>query len=175
MTNAADSAPAVQLYTGDGKGKTTACFGLALRARGRGLRVAVVQFLKSGASGEVGPARQAGVRVEVYGRSGFVDPAAPTAEDRRLAKQGWERLVELAGGGDYDLVIGDELLVALDLGLLELEAVLALLERRPPVELVFSGRGAPPELVARADLVSEILAVKHYHHQGRPARPGIEY
>ncbi len=165
----------VHIYTGDGKGKTTAAFGLALRARGRDLRVAVVQFLKRGDFGEVIAARRLGIEVEQFGTGGFVDPAAPPEEDRRLAGLGWTRLLELSAAGKHDLVIADELLMAVDLGLVDLAAVCGLIDARPAVELVLTGRNAHPELVRRADLVSEVLALKHYYDEGSPARRGIEY
>ncbi|MBD3371977.1 MAG: cob(I)yrinic acid a,c-diamide adenosyltransferase [Candidatus Coatesbacteria bacterium] len=165
----------VHIYTGDGKGKTTAAFGLALRARGRDLRVAVVQFLKRGDFGEVIAALRLGIEVEQFGTGGFVDPTAPPEEDRRLAAAAWTRLVELCDTTKLDLLIADELLVAVDLGLVDLAAVCELIDSRPAVELVLTGRNAHPELVRRADLVSEVLALKHYYDEGLPARRGIEY
>lgn len=171
----------VHVYTGDGKGKTTAAFGLALRAAGHGQRVLVVQFLKSGALGEV--AALAGhplIEVEQYAggrrrRACSPEPPSPLppAGD---ARRGLARARAAVADGRYALVVLDEVDVAWSLGLLSEADLLALLEaRRPEVEVVFTGRGAPAALLARADLVTEMRAVRHYFASGTPARAGVEY
>jgi cob(I)alamin adenosyltransferase len=166
----------VQVYTGDGKGKTTAALGLALRAAGYGLRTYVGQFLKGRPTGELQAARllQPYLTIEQFGEFGFV--AKGDARQAALARQGLQRMRRILLGGEYDIVIAEEVSVALDLELVSLEEVLVLLEERPyHVELILTGRGAPEELIARADLVTEMVAVKHPYAQGIEARQGIEF
>lgn len=164
----------VQVYTGEGKGKTTAAFGLAMRAAGRGLAVKVIQFLKGRESGEVAAARRLGIEVAQFGGPGWVDLASPSPADHERARAAFEAAREAVGAAD--VLILDEANVALAAGLLQVEEVLSLLEGRPTgVEVVLTGRGAPVALVARADLVTEMLAIKHPYHQGVRAREGIEY
>jgi len=168
----------VQLYTGDGKGKTTAAFGLALRAAGHGRRVLILQFMKgSERYGEVLAARRlAGVAVEQYGRDDFVRRGAPTAEDRRLAAAGMARARQAVASGDYDLVILDELNVAVAYGLVPEDDVLALIKgKAAALELVLTGREAPPALIEAADLVTEMKEIKHPYQRGVKAREGVEY
>lgn len=166
---------ATQIYTGDGKGKSTACFGLAMRARGRGWRVRIVQFMKLGDYGELDSAEKLGIPVEQFGRKGFMKKGNPAAEDVAIARRGWERILEIIAAEDCDLLIADELCTAVDFGLIPLDEVTALLDSRPKLEFVLSGRNANPELVKRADLVSEVLAIKHPFDSGLPAREGIEF
>jgi cob(I)alamin adenosyltransferase len=168
----------VQVYTGEGKGKTTAALGLALRAAGHGLRVEIVQFMK----GWPGYGELAGVQwlptvtIRRFGRDGWVHPDRPEPEDFKCAAEGLAYARERLTGGQVDILVLDEINVALDYGLLELEAVLALLDVRPPgVELVLTGRNAHPELIRRADLVTEMRKVKHPYDQGTGARQGIEF
>jgi cob(I)alamin adenosyltransferase len=167
----------VQLYTGDGKGKTTAAFGLALRTLGHGGRVFVVQFMKRGRTGEVRALRGFGDSVKVIqtGPAGFVGP--DNREDfARAAMRGLENLREALMSGEYDLVIADELAVALGLGLVPLEDALELIRDKPAeVELVITGRYAPQEIVGAADLVTEMKEIKHYYTKGVKARRGIEF
>lgn len=171
----------VMVYTGNGKGKTTAAFGLALRAIGHGASVYVVQFMKGPdrTYGEVEAARKyLGDLLTVVqcGRDEFVDRQRPSPADRELAEEGLELARRAMVTGRYQLVILDEISVAVDFGLLSLAGVLALLDDRPPaVDLLLTGRYAPPELVARADLVSEVREIKHHYRRGIPARPGIEF
>ena len=165
----------VQVYTGDGKGKTTAALGLALRACGAGWRVLLGQFIKVRATSEVRLLREKlpQVTVEQYGR-GMIR-GAPSAEDRAAAQQGLARLRAQTAGGAYDLVIADEINVALAKGLIPLEAVLELIRSKPPqVELVLTGREAHPGVLERADLVTEMRCIKHYLAEGVPAREGVE-
>lgn len=165
----------LQIYTGDGKGKTTAAFGLAVRASGAGLRVYIGQFLKLRDCAEVTGLKLLGegLCLERFGSGNWAKPGDP--QERELALRGLERAYAALTDG-YDLVILDEILGALRLQLLELSEVIDLVATRPAdVELVLTGREAPAELIALADLVSEIRAVKHYYASGLPARRGIEY
>lgn len=167
----------VHLYTGDGKGKTTAALGLALRALGHGLKVAFLQFMKADPSwGEVVMLQRLGVEVQQCGLDHWVIKGEATEEDLAAAAQGFARARELVTGGACDLVVLDELVTAVFFELVSLDDVLALLRDRPAaVELVLTGRRAPAELVAAADLVTEMVPRKHYYDAGVEAREGIEY
>ena len=165
-----------QLYTGDGKGKTTAALGLLVRAVGAGLHVYVGQFIKAGDYSEIRTLRERfpEVTLEQYGRGRFV-VGEPSPEDIQAARDGLARLSAAMTGGEWDVVIADEIAVAVDLGLLPVDDVLALIDRKPDaVELVLTGRNAHPRIQEAADLVSRIDAVKHYFDDGVDARPGIE-
>ncbi len=167
----------IHLYTGEGKGKTTAALGLALRAVGSGLRVLVVQFLKGGETGEHEAARSLSPLLEIRprGREGFVDPADTHEADRLLAAAALAEAVRETASRDWDLVILDEVNTAVHFRLLPEAAVLALCDDKPGgVELVLTGRYASPALMARADLVTEMREVKHYFQRGVAARRGIE-
>lgn len=168
----------VQVYTGEGKGKTTAALGLALRATGHGLRVEIVQFMKGWPGyGELkGVEWLPTVAIHPFGRSGWVHPEQPQPEDYERAAEALSYAVEVITKEEADVVVLDEINVALDYGLLDLEAVLALLDRKPPaVELVLTGRNAHPELIRRADLVTEMRKVRHPYDQGLEGRQGIEF
>jgi len=167
----------VQVYTGDGKGKTTAAFGLAMRAAGRGLRALVLQFMKADPSwGEIVSARRLGIAVEQVGLDHWVFKGKVTADDRAAAAAGFARARDLVMGGDYDVVVLDELATALFFELIPLDDVLRLLADKPRhVELVVTGRRAPDELLAAADLVTEMRPLKHYYDAGVQAREGIEF
>lgn len=168
----------IQVYTGDGKGKTTAALGLALRAVGRGLPVFVGQFLKARPSGERTAARRLAplLRIETFGRPGFLLPGRkPAPEDVRRARLGLSRCREAMLSGKYRLIVLDEANTALALGLLCEGEILALLDEKPgDVEVVLTGRSAPPALLRRADLVTEMRCRKHYYDRGVRARRGIE-
>ncbi|MGC8893785.1 MAG: cob(I)yrinic acid a,c-diamide adenosyltransferase [candidate division WOR-3 bacterium] len=167
----------VHVYTGDGKGKTTAAFGLALRTLGHGGRVFVVQFMKKGKTGEARALSAFGdsVRVIQTGPSGFLGPDN-RGRFLRAARSGFETLRDALCSGEYDLVIGDELAVAVGLGLIPVEEVLELVSERPAgTELVITGRCAPRELIEAADLVTEMREIKHYYKKGVKARRGIEF
>lgn len=167
----------VQVYTGTGKGKTTAAVGLAIRAAGRGARVCVLQFMKGIAYGEVGVLLQVlpAIRVELLGSERYVPRDNPDPRDVALASSGMSLAEELLKSGSYDLLVLDELNVAIDFGLIPSERLLAALELRSPgVEVVITGRGAPQILLAAADLVTEMVEQKHYYQTGLPARTGIE-
>ena len=169
----------IQVYTGDGKGKTTAAFGLALRAAGRGLRVYIGQFMKGAAYGELKGAAALGawIEVEQFGSSECIPwRAAPDPDDVRRAVAGLERCLEVMLAGDRAIVVLDEVTCAVHFRLIALEALLDVVDRRPPgTELVCTGRWAPQELVERADLVTEMREVKHpYASRRLAARDGIE-
>ncbi|MDY0062828.1 MAG: cob(I)yrinic acid a,c-diamide adenosyltransferase [Myxococcota bacterium] len=168
----------VQIYTGDGKGKTTAAFGLLLRAVGHGLGVFVGQFMKSYPYGELAGAQLLGERVviEQLGSPECLPwREQPAAVDVDLARAGLRRCRERMRSGEYALVVLDEALVAVHFRLLTEADLLAFLDERPPlVEVVLTGRWATPALVARADLVTELREVKHPYTRGWPARDGIE-
>ena len=167
----------VQVYTGDGKGKTTAALGLVMRALGQGLRPVVLQFMKSDPSwGEIVTLRKLGVDVVQCGLDHWVRKGAVSAEDVAAAAAGFEKARALVDGGLYELVVLDELVTALHFELVPLGDVLAMIAAKPPqVELIITGRGAPPELLAAADLATEMRPLKHYYDAGVQARPGIEY
>lgn len=170
----------VLVYTGGGKGKTTAAFGLALRAVGHGGRVFVIQFMKGDPDyGELLAVRRflAG-RVEVVqsGLPTFVDRHSPSAEDLRLAREGMDLAARVIGAGRHELVILDEINVAMDYGLVDLKEVLDLLAGRPAgIDVVLTGRSAPPALLQAADLVSDVTEIKHPFRQGVAARKGMEF
>jgi cob(I)alamin adenosyltransferase len=169
----------ILIFTGDGKGKTTAALGMALRAYGHGIPIALVQFVKSDtATGEFNAlGRMAGIEIRVAGL-GFVPPETDPgfAAHRRAAGEGLGIAGEQASSGRYGLVILDEICYAVARHLLEEEAVLGLIrEAAPGVTLVLTGRGATEGLIAAADTVSEIRAVKHGFDAGRKAQKGVEY
>lgn len=177
MTEAARTG-LVQVYTGDGKGKTTAGVGQAVRARGAGLEVAFVQFVKGGPrSSELAMLEELGVVVSrpAEASTGLLG-AGPTDEDYRAAAEAWEIAADAVGSGRYDVVVLDEACVALAHGFIDEPAVLAALAQRPThVEVVLTGRGAPGGLLEIADLVTEMTLRKHPYDRGVPARRGIEY
>jgi cob(I)alamin adenosyltransferase len=167
----------VQIYTGNGKGKTTAALGLAVRAAGRGLRVFIGQFAKGMFYGELEALKrfQPQITLRQYGRRCFIE-ADPTEEDVRLAREGWEEILSLLEQGEYDLLIIDEIGIALHYGLVSLEEVGELIRRKPEsLELVLTGRKIPEELYREADLVTEMREIKHYYNAGIQARKGIEF
>ncbi len=166
----------VHIYTGDGKGKTTAALGLAVRALGAGWRVGWFQFLKARPTAEhrvlQGLDR---FTLRRFGRIGWVR-GRPGAKDRARARAGLKALGAALRYGRFDLVAADELCTAIALGVLDEAAVLAVLAQRPcGVELVLTGRGATPRLCRTADLVTEMRERKHYFTRGVRARRGIEH
>lgn len=166
----------VQVYTGNGKGKTTAALGLALRAAGAGLRVYIGQFIKGMHYSEIDAVESLlpTVTLRQYGHDCFIT-REPTEQDREAAREGLADIAERMHGGEYALVILDEVCVAVDLGLIDVQAVLELIAQRPSgTELVLTGRNAPSELLDIADLVTEMREVKHYYTRGVQARVGIE-
>lgn len=167
----------VQVYTGNGKGKTTAALGLTVRAVGQGLRVYIGQFLKGVPYGELATlARLPNVTVRQFGRSEWVDPTCITDEDRAMAERALQDGAEAMRSGEYDVVILDEVNVAAGWGLLDVDRVLQLIESKPTkVELILTGRSAPPEVIDVADLVTEMREIKHPYQKGITSRRGIEF
>ena len=171
----------VQVYTGNGKGKTTAAIGLVIRALGAGMRVFFAQFIKGGRYSEIdmleklAESASSGTLVcRQYGEGCFIVREAMES-DRFAAERGLEDAREALKSGRYDLVVLDEANVAVKLGLLAEEDLLSLIDDKPEcVELVFTGRGASESLIERADLVTEMREVKHYYRKGVTARRGIE-
>jgi cob(I)alamin adenosyltransferase len=166
----------IQVYTGDGKGKTTAALGLAVRAAGHGLTTYIGQFMKGRSYGELEALRDHPlVTIEQYGGTRCIHREDVSEEDIAAAKRGLERAREVMLSETPDIVVLDELNVAVWFGLLSVGEVLSLLDERPDsVEVVLTGRRAPAELLERADLVTEMLEVKHYYRRGVQARDGIE-
>ena len=168
----------IQIYTGNGKGKTTAALGLALRAAGREMMVCMIQFLKGGGPyGEhlAAPKLSPYLTIIPTGRAGWVNRENPDQEDIRLARQAMETAHAAVTGGGFDMVILDEINGAVDFGLLDVEDVLNLIKDKPAqVELVLTGRNAHERVLEVADLVTEMREIKHYHKAGVPARVGIE-
>lgn len=167
----------VQVYTGNGKGKTTASLGLALRAVGRGLKVCVFQFIKGGGKyGEHLAAEKLAPLLTIIqtGRPGWVNTKDIT-EDRQAAQEAFVQAHELLISGDFDLFICDEINGAVGFGLIEVEQVLELISCKPEkTELVLTGRNAHELVIEAADLVTEMREIKHYYKAGVPARIGIE-
>jgi len=167
----------LHIYTGNGKGKTTAALGLCMRAAGRGWSALVVQFMKGMDYGELNSfASVPGVAIEQYGREGFVDKCHPDSGDPGRAARALERARGALASGEYDLVVLDEVNVAIEFKLLRpVDVVAALQERHPRTEAVCTGRYAPDEILAIADLVTEMREIKHPYAQGIAAREGIEF
>lgn len=168
----------VQVYTGGGKGKTTAAIGLAMRAAGRGLRVLIVQFLKGRDTGELHSLERMApaIRIVQVGTAEFAYPDGASPQRLEMTRRGLRLARRAVRGDDYDLVVLDEALVAADLGFIEVGDLLALIhEKAPNVELVLTGRGAPEAVVAAADLVTRMEEVKHPYRRGVEARCGVDY
>ncbi len=168
----------VQVFTGDGKGKTSAALGVVLRALGHGLRVYIAFFMKgSSPDGERGMlSRLDNVTVASFGSNRFVDPADVKPEEIEQAGQALAAAREAMLSGKYDLLVLDEVNVAAAWKLVELDEVLQLIDDKPAgVELILTGRQAPVELIKRADLVTEMLKIKHPYDTGIGARRGIDY
>jgi cob(I)alamin adenosyltransferase len=166
------------VYTGEGKGKSTAAFGLALRAAGQGLQVHIVQFLKGRpGTGERQALEQLpNITLVAFGRPGFVNCDNPDPEDVRLAQEAVRHCLDTVSQQRYDVVILDEVNVALRCGLISLNQVVALLDAKPRhVELVLTGRDAHPRIIERAHLVTEMRSIKHPYEHGVASRQGIEY
>ena len=186
----------IQVYTGKSKGKSTAAFGLAIRAIGQGFKVYIIQFMKGNSYyGEIKTFQRLfpDITIKQFGRlcsdpeatrTGecqmcgccFIKKGEATPEDRETARKALALAVEIMTSGDYDIVILDELNNAIYYELLELEPVLKVLQNEPElVEIVLTGRNAPPEVIELADLVTEMKVIKHPYEKGIPARKGIEY
>ena len=169
----------VMVNTGDGKGKSTAAFGLALRAVGHDKKVMIVQFMKGNDQyGEVQAVRKylPMIRLEQTGTENFVDKYNPEEIDVEEAQRGFALGLEAVKSGDYDLVILDEINVAMDFDLVSVEKVLALIESKAEkTDLLLTGRYAPQSIREVADMVTEMGEIKHHFYAGFPAKPGIEY
>jgi cob(I)alamin adenosyltransferase len=170
----------VEVYTGKGKGKTSAALGLALRAIGRGFKVCFVCFFKKNVSGEALAAKEylAG-KLEIYqaGRAGFIwVDTKPLPKDYDLAKAALDLAKKVIESEKFDIVVLDEINQAMDLGLVSVEEVLKLIREKPSsVELVLTGRDAPKEIIEIADLVTDFVEVKHWYNKGISSRLGIEF
>lgn len=168
----------IQIYTGKGKGKTTAALGQAVRAAGSRMRSFILMFMKDFPYGEVRALEPLAewITIEKYGNDAFVYARQlPSDDDIATARAGLQRAEEVMLSGEYDLVILDEICVTTYFKLLTPNEVLPLLEKKPPhAELILTGRYCPPEWLERADLVTEMTEVKHYYQQGVLSRKGIE-
>lgn len=166
----------VQVYTGDGKGKTTAALGLSIRAAGAGLKTFIAQFIKMGDYSEVKSLKRFSdlITVEQFGHGRFrQDPPPP--EDIEAARKGLKRVKAIMDADVYDMVILEEATVAVNRKLFDVEDILKIIDAKPDhLELVITGRNANPRIIARADLVTEMKKIKHYFQQGIGARRGIE-
>jgi len=166
----------IQVYTGDGKGKTTAALGLALRASGAGLKVYIGQFIKGRSYSELKALKKIpNIKIEQYGSGCFIKDK-PKQADIDLVRKGLKRVSQILVKRNYDLIILDEINVALYLGLLKVSEVTNLIKAAPKkTEIILTGRWAHPKVIRLANLVSEIKDVKHYYKKGIKARKGIEF
>jgi len=167
----------IHVYTGDGKGKTTAATGLCVRALGAGLKVLFVQFIKDGTSSELEILRALpGFAFKRAGLGRFIKKGGPAEDDFAAASEGFETAKRALASGDFDLVVLDEALCAVSAGLLsEKELIEALRSRAQGVEAVLTGRGASQAVLDEAGLATEMKCLKHYFKDGRKAMKGIEY
>lgn len=165
----------IQVYTGNGKGKTTAALGISLRCLCAGNKVFFGQFMKGQNYSELkAPEYFPNLKMEQFGEATFIK-GKPTADDIEAAKKGLRRMKEILTGGEYDIVVFDEINTALFFQLLEVDEVLELLDHKPEkTEVILTGRYAPQEIIDRADLVTEMKEIKHYYNAGVNARVGIE-
>ena len=166
----------VQVYTGDGKGKTTAAIGLALRAAGAGLKVYICQFIKGTEYSENRALKKIkNIRVEQCGRGCFIK-GKPGKKDVKAAERGLAKARACVLSGKYDVVILDEANVALKFGLVGVDDIMDMVKTKPAhVEIVLTGRCCPPKLLEAADLVTEMREIKHPYRKGIKARKGMEY
>ncbi len=167
------------VYTGDGKGKTTAALGMALRAAGHGMKVLILQFMKCHEKiGEMKALIQTDLPITLkqYGRRVFFRTRTCEIMDIHKARQGLEAFKKAVQDHAYDLIILDEINMAIHFGLLEIEEVIEAIEQKPPkLHLVLTGRNAKEKLIEMADLVTEMREIKHHYHQGVHAQKGIEF
>ena len=167
----------VQVYTGNGKGKTTAALGLALRAVGHGMKVLMIQFMKGNQYGELESAKKLCpcLIIKQVGRETFISKSNPDPKDLQLAQEGFLMAKKAIQDKEYDIVILDEINLAIDYGLIPVKDLLQLMDSKPEtVELILTGRNVRREILERADLVTEMVDRKHYYDRGVPARKGIE-
>ncbi len=172
-----DSRGLIMVYTGEGKGKTTAAIGQALRAIGHGYRVYLLHFMKGRDYGEFWALeKMPGVTIIKAGRDEFVHRINPDPVDVKLAMEGWESAREAIFSDNYDMVVLDEINVALDFGLIPGDEVIEVLRDKPRhVDIILTGRNALPQIIKIADLVSEVKEIKHHYSSGVDARAGIEH
>jgi cob(I)alamin adenosyltransferase len=166
----------VHVLTGNGKGKTTAAIGLAIRAAGAGFKIFFGQFVKKGEYSEIIALKRFSdvITVEQFGLGRFTDKK-PKLEDIQAARKGIERVKHVMASGEYDMVVLDEANVAVKLGLFPLQELIDLIVTKPPrLELVITGRYASPRVIEMADMATELRARKHYYDNGTKARVGIE-
>jgi cob(I)alamin adenosyltransferase len=166
----------VQVYTGDGKGKTTAALGLSLRAAGAGLKVFIAQFIKLGDFSEIKALERFSdlIDIEQFGLGRFIT-GKPVFEDIEAARKGLEKVHDVLVNAQHNVVIMEEANVAVTCGLFSADDILGLIAIKPEhVELIITGRGADPRVIEKADLVTEMKCIEHYHDQGIHARFGIE-
>jgi len=166
----------IHLYTGNGKGKTTAAIGLAIRAAGAGKKVFIGQFVKGMHYSEMDSLKHIPeIEIKQYGLDCFI-VNQPTQKDIDAARKGLEEVAEIISRNKYDMIILDEICIAIHYHLFEIGKVIALLKAKPQkMEIVLTGRYAPPELIRIADLVTEMKEIKHYFNKGINARKGIEF
>ena len=187
----------VQVYTGNGKGKTTAALGITMRASGAGMKIAFIQFMKAlGYSEQKILPTLPGVTWETLGKPFFIAKAGSISEEDlakygdgcvvfeegnppedyvKMIADGFAEAREMVLSGDYDMVVLDEINCAMYFGLLDVKEVLELIENKPEhTELILTGRCAPEEIIEVADLVTEMREIKHYYYEGVEARRGIE-
>jgi len=168
----------VHVFTGDGKGKTSAALGTALRALGHGLKVYIAYFMKGDFPyGERASLSELpNVKLESFGTTKFIDPRNVRPEEKELVRRGFEAARQAVKSGDYDLVILDEVNLAVAWNLIELGELAKLIKDKPPgVDLILTGRGADSRLIELADLVTEMVKIKHPYDRGIRARRGIDY
>lgn len=178
MTNKKLDKGLIQIYTGDGKGKTTAALGVALRAIGHGLRVYMIQFMKGDIDyGEIKAVKKLeNFEIIQFGRPDFVNRENPENIDIKLANEALAHAREVMRKREYDILILDEINVAVNFGLIEVQDVLNILNSKPEnMELILTGRYAPPEILEKSDLITEMKCIKHPHDKGVVAREGIEH
>ncbi len=169
----------IQCYTGNGKGKTTAALGLAVRAAGHNKKVKIFQFMKGQINyGELNSLKKLYplIQIEQCGRKEFVSKENPEKIDIELAQKCWKKAKKEILSGEFDIIILDELNVALDFNLIEKKEVIEFLKKIPEnIEIVITGRYAPEEIIEISDLVTEMKEIKHYYNKGIPEREGFEY
>jgi len=167
----------IQVYTGDGKGKTTAAIGCAVRAAGAGLKVCIIQFMKKQDSGELKILEGIeNIEIKQFGTGDFLIKDTPSVEDYKAAEAGLEFFKDICASGVYDLIVLDEINVVVDNELIRVWEVVEAMENKPaPTELILTGRGAHEAILKTADLVTEMLEIKHHFNKGIKARKGIEY
>jgi len=167
----------IHVYTGPGKGKTTAALGLGLRAAGAGMKVHMIQFMKGRRYSELDSVDNIpNFTFSQHGRDDFVNKDNPEQIDIDLAQEGFKHAKDLIKSKKYDLIILDEINVAVDYNLIPLKEVIDIVDSKPEkLELVLTGRYAHPEIVRIADYVTEMLEIKHPYQQGIKARKGVDY